>query len=303
MKTRFSFKFIYEGQEALLREVIRGQGISKRALTDIKFTGGQLLVNGQEETVRKQVASGDSIEIIFPEEQRSEGLVPIHHELVNVYEDDHILVVNKPEGLASIPSKDHSHDSLANRIAGYYERMNYPTTVHMVTRLDRETSGLVLIAKHRHAHHLLSEQMQRNGIRKVYRAIVEGTLPTDNGEIVAPIGREDHSIIKRCISEDGKYAKTSYAVINSWALAESLYQYVELRLWTGRTHQIRVHMSHIGCPLAGDELYGGHKFHISRHALHAYSLSFVHPFYGDERVIEHPLPEDMQALVERGQTP
>lgn len=300
MKTNFSYQFLHAGEDTYLREVIKMHGISKRALTAIKYSGGKLVVNGEEKTVRTIIRDGDQIEVIFPEEELSDGLIPVQKELTILYEDDHILIVNKPSGLPAIPSKDHPNDSLANRIAGYYKQQDYKTTVHMVTRLDKDTTGLVLIAKHRHAHHLLSEAMQRGAIQKRYRAVVEGIPIPLSGEITAKIGREDHSIIKRCISDDGKTARTSYDFIRTFRVETQDYTYLELYLWTGRTHQIRVHMAHIGCPLAGDDLYGGSQWLIPRHALHAYSLSFPHPITRTDFVIECPLPGDFTHILERG---
>lgn len=299
VKTRFKHSFVFSEAQGVLREAIREQGISKRALTDIKFKGGQLLVNGEEETVRKVLTRGDVVEIIFPAEVRSQGLIPVHKQLDIVYEDEHLLVINKPSDLPSIPSRDHPLDSLANRVAGYFEAENIETTVHMVTRLDRETSGLVLLAKHRHAHHLLSEQMREGQITKSYRAIVEGELPATEGIIEAPIGRVNTSIIERCIDPSGKYAKTGYRSIEQWAVQGRVHHLVDVTLYTGRTHQIRVHMASIGCPLAGDELYGGHMEYMGRQALHAARLELTHPFGKHPLTFESRLPDDFLLLLER----
>lgn len=299
MKSRFRHSFVFSEPQGVLREAIRGQGISKRALTDIKFKGGQLLVNGVEESVRKVLTRGDVVEIIFPAEVRSKGLLPVHKQLDIVYEDEHLLVIDKPNNLPSIPSRDHPLDSLANRVAGYFEAENIDTTVHMVTRLDRETSGLVLLAKHRHAHHLVSEQMREGKITKSYRAIVEGELPGTEGIIEAPIGRVNSSIIERCIDPGGKYAKTGYRSITRWIVQERVHHLVDVTLFTGRTHQIRVHMASLGCPLAGDDLYGGHADFMERQALHAARLELIHPFEKQPLIFESRLPDDFLLLLER----
>lgn len=296
MKTNFTFEHTHQGEQMLLRDVIQQLGVSKRALTDIKFQGGTLRVNDVEVTVRHSVQPGDVVTIIFPQEKMSDGLIPVYRDLAIVYEDDHVIVVNKPEGLPSIPSRDHPLDSVANRIAGYYSQMNYQATVHMVTRLDRDTSGIILVAKHRHAHHQLSEQMKRDEIIKKYLALVPGKLEPPQGTIEAPIARKSDSIIERQVSASGKYAKTTYQTVEyKKDLDTSL---VELRLWTGRTHQIRVHMTYLGHPLLGDSLYGGNVSRISRQALHASAIAFYHPWSKERMEFEVPLPSDMQSVIE-----
>lgn len=296
MKSRFTFRFVHTGNPQLLRDVVRQAGISKRALTDIKFQGGMLLVDGEEHTVRKMIEDGNEVTIVFPPEKMSEGLLAVHKELAIVFEDDHLLIVNKPAGLPSIPSKDHPHDSLANRIAGYYLQMGYQATVHMVTRLDRDTSGLVIVAKHRHAHHQLSLQLQRDEIDKRYYALVEGHVENDSGTVIAPIARSGESIIERHVSPEGKYAKTDYQVVTR--LSSGVHAtLLDIKLWTGRTHQIRVHMAHIGHPLVGDDLYGGSTETLSRQGLHACSLTFNHPLTQDSCVFTNPLPPDIAIVV------
>ena len=158
-------------------------------------------------------------------------------------------------------------------LLGYYKKSGIAATIHIVTRLDRDTSGLVLVAKHRHIHHLLSGQQKQGDVKRKYQAIAEGIILTDEGRIEAPIGRKDTSIMEREVREDGQYACTDYQVL---ARSES-YTFLELQLHTGRTHQIRVHLAYIGHPLAGDDLYGGTRGKISRQALHCCSLSFTHP--------------------------
>lgn len=302
MKTNFSFSFVHSGENQLLREVIRSAGISKRALTEIKFNGGKIQVNDEEVTVLKEVQSGDYISIDFPPEEMSEGLVPVYEDLPLLFEDEHFLIVNKPAGLPSIPSRDHPNDSVANRLAGYYRMNNYATTVHLVTRLDKDTSGLILVAKHRHAHHKLSEQLQQNTIKKHYLALTEGVLKPEMGEVIAPIGRVNDSIIKRCIAEDGKYAKTTFTRLFIFQESQP-FSLVTLQLWTGRTHQIRVHMASIGHPLVGDELYGGSIDRLSRQALHAHHIIFNHPLTSEQCEFWAPIPEDFSQLLEGRQLP
>jgi len=210
------------------------------------------------------------------------------------------LVLNKPFGIASIPSAIHSN-TLANFVKGYYVKQGYENQqVHIVTRLDKDTSGVMLFAKHGYAHARLDKQLQSKTIQKRYYALVKGSGKLDPvGEIIAPIARDEDSIITRKVAKGGKYAHTSYQVVQSFGNIHL----VDIQLHTGRTHQIRVHFSHIGFPLLGDDLYGGSlEDGIERQALHCHRLSYYHPFLEVELVIESPLPPDFQAVLTQLQT-
>lgn len=277
----------------ILREFLKSQHISKAALADIKFQGGKITVNAQEETVRYILQSGDRVTVQFPLEKCSDGLIAEDLPLDIVYEDDHVLVINKPAFMNTIPSREHPAGSVANRVAGYYLKQEISSTVHVVTRLDRDTSGIMLIAKHRHVHHLLSEQQKRGEVKRTYVAFVHGHVAPE-GKVEAPIGRKSSSIIEREVREDGQYACTLFKRLLEF---DEGYSYVQLRLLTGRTHQIRVHMAHIGHPLLGDDLYGGTLELISRQALHCRQIEFVHPFTGEQMMFEAELVEDMSRLL------
>ncbi|MGE7606757.1 RluA family pseudouridine synthase [Peribacillus frigoritolerans] len=283
-----------EDSGSLLREFLSKCDISKRALTDIKFKGGYIRLNGEEVTVRERIETGDTVTVIFPPEQASEGLLPEPIPLDVRYEDEFVLVVSKPPFMNTIPSREHPNGSLANGLAGYYRKTGIQATIHIVTRLDRDTSGLVLIAKHRHIHHLLSEQQKSGQVKRRYQAIAEGIVEGPVGEIVAPIGRKSTSIIEREVREDGRHACTLFKVL---AHTDS-YTFLNLELQTGRTHQIRVHMAHIGHPLAGDDLYGGNRRGIPRQALHCFELKFLHPFTKKMMLFQEELPEDMSRLLD-----
>ncbi|WP_419883450.1 RluA family pseudouridine synthase [Peribacillus sp. B-H-3] len=285
---------VEKGQSGkLLREFLSGRDISKRALTAIKFGGGRILVNGIEATVRYSLHEGDQVEVHFPPEAGSEGLKAERLPLSIKYEDDYVMVLVKPPYMNTIPSREHPEGSLANALAGYYQEKGLLSTVHVVTRLDRDTSGLLLIAKHRHVHHLFSEQQKAGGVKRTYDAVAEGSISCESGRIEAPIGRNPDSIIEREVREDGQYACTLYQVMGYY----DGYCHVKLRLLTGRTHQIRVHLSHLGHPLAGDDLYGGSRQAILRQALHCSQLTFYHPFLEKELTFSEPLPEDMKKLL------
>lgn len=295
-KGRFTLRF--EVQECdhgkMIREYLKEKEISKTALTDIKYKGGRISVNGVEVNVRKVLEAGEILLIEFPEEKRSEGIPGEPLQLEILYEDDFILVVNKPPGMNTIPSREHPRGSLANAITGYYEEIGLSSTAHVVTRLDRDTSGVVLIAKHRHVHHLFSKQQQERKISRVYEAFAEGEFLQTHGLIEEPIARKMDSIIEREVNSDGQYALTHYIVVNQY----SSFAHVRLIPETGRTHQLRVHLSYLGHPLLGDNLYGGPLDSMKRQALHCGHIRFFHPILGEEYVFTAPLPEDMQKLIE-----
>ncbi|AKU27402.1 RluA family pseudouridine synthase [Geobacillus stearothermophilus] len=288
----FSIDEQHDGK--LLRQFLQENGISRTALTDIKFHGGALLVDGRPVTVRHVLRAGETLSVVFPPERTSDWMDPEEMPLHIVYEDDYVLVVDKPAGLATIPSRHHPGGTLANGLLHHYRRQRLDSTVHIVTRLDRDTSGLVLVAKHRHVHHLLSTLQQKGKVARTYEAICHGVMVDDEGTIDAPIGRRGDSIIAREVREDGKPAVTHFRVL------ERLrgYTHVSLQLETGRTHQIRVHLAYVGHPLAGDDLYGGSREMIDRQALHSRQLSFFHPFARRWLTFAAPLPGDMAHLIE-----
>lgn len=204
------------------------------------------------------------------------------------YEDDYLLIIDKPAGMLVHPTVNEWGCTLYDYVTEYYTRKNITANIHPVSRLDRHTSGLVIFAKEPIIQHWLSQQQ----MDKEYLAIVTGTLPASEGIIEAPIARKEGSIIERCVSETGKYAKTSYKALGS----RNGLTLVQLKLFTGRTHQIRVHMAHIGCPLFNDNLYGtpGPQ---SRHALHAFKLRFIHPVSDTPLEITRSLPEDLRKII------
>lgn len=294
---KFTLKYTVEEDTVLLREFLHGHGISKRTLTAVKYDGGCLLVNGTEQTVRHMLRRGDTVIVQFPPEEPSAGLVPESGNLSIVYEDQAILIIDKPAGQGTIPSRDQPNGTVANFVAGKFEADHVPSTVHVVTRLDTDTSGLVCIAKNRHIHHLLSEQMQMTGFMRRYRAIVEGYIEEDAFTIDQPIGRKDGSIIERVVRQDGQYARTDVQVHKHFERNGMPYTSVSLKLHTGRTHQIRVHMQWLGHPLAGDDLYGGSLILIGRQALHCAAIGFLHPLTKEQMTFTSGLPVDMERLM------
>ncbi len=296
MDERFSIMWEITAEQAgaLIKDFVKDQGISKTSLTDIKFKGGHILVNNETVNVRYRLNTGDRLTIVFPKEEPSEGIQAENIPLSIIYEDQYLLVVNKPAGMSSIPSREHPTGSLANALIGYYEQISVSATAHIVTRLDRDTSGLVLIAKHRHVHHLFSEQQKCGTIKRIYEALAVGNFSNDEGIINEPIARKLDSIIEREVHRDGQYALTNYLVLYR---GEKL-THLKLRLETGRTHQIRVHLSYLGHPILGDDLYGGPMNLITRQALHCRELSFKHPFVEGEYRFTAPLPADMKEVLD-----
>ncbi|MEK5230864.1 RluA family pseudouridine synthase [Lysinibacillus sp. FSL K6-0232] len=295
--TRFTLRFIVQKDGQLLREALQEWRISKRALTAIKFEGGLLTVNGVERNVRYILQLGDCVEVTFPPEEKSEGLTIEHGHLNIVYEDEAILVIDKPAHQNTIPSREHPTGSIANIVCGHFQQQGLASTAHIVTRLDRDTSGLLCIAKHAHIHHLTGLAQRNREISRQYEAIVHGHIEQDSQSIIAPIGRKITSIIEREVCEDGQYAHTDVTVLKRFVLASEPMTYVRLQLHTGRTHQIRVHMSYLGHPLVGDDLYGGSRDYIDRQALHCVSFQMAHPLTNQPLQLTSMLNQDMLTLL------
>lgn len=295
MTSRFHIEWSIDNKNEgkLIRDFLKEQAISRTALTDIKFKGGSILVNEKEENVRYKLMQGDCLRLYFPPEIPSEGVKGEDIPLNIIFEDEYLLVVNKPYEMNTIPSREHPTGSLANALVGYYEKTGVRATSHIVTRLDRNTSGLVLVAKHRHVHHLFSEAQKKRGVKRIYEAFAGGCVTDNQGKIEEPIGRKADSIIEREVRADGQYACTNFQVIKRY----DGFTHLELRLETGRTHQIRVHMAFLGHPLLGDDLYGGNTDLIQRQALHCKKLKFFHPFKMTEMEFSSDLPSDMEKVV------
>lgn len=293
------FQYIYEKSASQqLKYFLKEQGISKGLLAKIKFQGGQIAVNGQIENVLYQLKAQDVVQITIPDEGEHETVLLDETPIDIVYEDAHILVVNKPANVASIPAQYHPNGTMANRVKAYYKRQNYANQViHVVTRLDRDTSGLMVFAKHGFAHAKLDVQLRNKQFVKRYQALVTGNLAQlqNHAWIDLPIARDYDSLLKRKIDDSGKQAKTEY-----WLEKRNQeLALVDIQLHTGRTHQIRVHFAAIGCPLRGDELYGGLVDEMmNRQALHCYELQFTHPFTQEALHFTQALPQDMADLAQ-----
>ncbi|MBE6734792.1 MAG: RluA family pseudouridine synthase [Ruminococcaceae bacterium] len=274
----------YDGMNAgrYLRVVC---SLSSRTLSKLKRTEGGLKVNGDLLRSIDIVHSGDIIEINLPAE-KSETVTPVEGDLDVLYEDNFLLIVNKPPFMPVHPVKVHQTDTLANRIAYRYKEKEF--VFRAVNRLDSNTSGIVIISKDRHT----ASVMQTTDIIKHYTALCHGII-LEKGTVDAPISLRKDSKIVRCVDSSGQNAVTHYNPIDHMDNATML----DIVLETGRTHQIRCHMSHIGYPLFGDDLYGGSREHINRQALHCHQINFIHPFKNENICISAPLPDDMQSLI------
>lgn len=294
------FEWTYDGVDVLLlRTFLKKQGVSKKLLAKIKFQGGKIYVNNQIENVLFSLKSRDKVTVVIPDEEAHETLLADDEPLDIVYEDDHLLVINKPAGIASIPAQYHPRGTMANRVKAYYVRQEYANqVVHVVTRLDKDTSGLMLFAKHGFAHAKLDQELRNKTLVKKYQALISGEINTlkMHDTINLPIVRDLNSLIKRKTSESGQSASTEY-----WLSKKNeQIALVDIQLHTGRTHQIRVHFSALKCPLLGDDLYGGRMdLGMNRQALHCCALKFRHPFTGKIQAFYLPLESDMERIAKK----
>lgn len=271
-----------------LRSFLQSQGISSTLWKKLK-TEGLLIVNSYRADQTAILHPGDHVTAIY---QSKTSVIPVDLPLKVLYEDEFLLIVDKPAGLLVHPVHQERDSTLANAVMFHYQMNQERLGFHPVIRLDRNTSGLVLIAKQAHIQHSLAAN-RKHAIKKFYQAIIHGSLLPDKGIINAPIARHPDSIIQRIVSPNGQPAITVYRTIKQFDAASLL----ELELLTGRTHQIRVHLSYLGHPILGDDLYGGLCTLIQRQALHAARLEFIHPVTGKELSFESLLPQDLDHLL------
>ncbi|MCQ4635993.1 RluA family pseudouridine synthase [Anaerovorax odorimutans] len=252
-------------------------------------------LNGEQTAGWLPVKTGDVITIEFPRE--TSNFIPEDIPISIVYEDDSLLIVNKQPGLVVHPTKGHSNHTLANGIMKYMLDSGQNYKIRFMNRLDMDTSGLVAVAKNSHCQASFMKQSQAGLVEKRYLAIVKGLVESDTGTIDLPVGQPDPERVERAVVEGGAPSLTHYKVVERFRAGFSL---VELALETGRTHQIRVHMAHIGYPIVSDHLYGEtNPFLIERQALHAFRLGLSHPVTGKPVTFEAPLPQDMETLLEK----
>lgn len=278
---------------------LRRRGFSRQNLVEIKRMPQSIMVNGVHYYMRQQLAEGDTLEVRISEMDSSEKIPAVYHPLDIVYEDEDIMVINKPADMPIHPSMNNYYNSLANALAYYFQEQGKPFIFRCSNRLDRDTSGLTIISKHLVSASILAQQVADREVHREYLAISRGSVTPKEGTIDVPLGRKDSSIIERTVDwENGERAVTHYKVVEE-ANGHSL---ISLKLETGRTHQIRIHMKHIGYPLVGDYLYNPDMEWIERQALHSYKMAFRHPITGELMEFTAPLPDDMQRVLS-GTTP
>lgn len=288
----------YAGSSPIkIRTFLKSKGVSRRLLTKVRYQGGSILLNGEEGRKTDKMLQNDRLTLLLPSEKSKKLLVPSYVPLDILYEDRDFLIINKPAGVASIPSSLHPNDSLVNRVWGYYKLKQYQGIIpHIVTRLDRDTSGIVLFGKHRYAHSLLDEQLKSHQVQKYYLAILTGQLRNQHVLINLPISRDPSSIIKRQVDAKGVAASSELRQVQCL----KNYSLCRVQLHTGKTHQIRVHCSYLKHPLVGDGLYGGKIcMPMQRQALHCEQLIFKHPFLDKVINIKCNLPHDMQTFIQK----
>ena len=284
-------------QNTTILQFLKKKHYTDKAIIALKKTPEGILLNGVWAYVNQKISSGDILTIKLLETESSEKIVPEKLDIDIVYEDEDILVVNKPANMPVHPSQNHYTGTLANGIAYYFAAQGKPFIFRCVNRLDRDTTGLTILCKHQLASGILSNMVSERLIKRTYLAICtdDGSLP-ENGTIEAPIARKEGSTIERIVDyEKGEDATTHFKRLLH--LPDKQISLIQLRLETGRTHQIRVHMSSIGHPLIGDDLYGGDCTLIKRQALHSYSLHFTHPITLKEMSFEQELPQDMKKCL------
>ncbi|MEZ3471125.1 MAG: RluA family pseudouridine synthase [Schaedlerella sp.] len=274
-----------------IEQYLRRRGYSRQNLTELKKLPDSIQVNRDRCILKKILSAGDELVVRIRETECSEKIPAVNIPFQIIYEDEDILVVNKPAGLPMHPSMKNYRYSLANALVWYYQQQNEPFIFRCANRLDRDTSGLTVVAKHMVSANILSGMGYRHEIEREYLAIIRGRVVPASGTIDAPLSRREGSLIERKVDfEKGERAVTHYQVVEE----KNGHSLVSLRLETGRTHQIRIHLKYLGFPLIGDYLYNPDMEWISRQALHSYRLHFDHPITRERMDFTAPLPEDMQ---------
>ena len=292
-------KFVFDVEEKdsgrSIKDILRNElGFSKRLRAKLKNNPQLVRLNGVEAEGWIPLKTGDQITIDFPQEVSS--FVPENIPLDIIYEDDDLLILNKQAGIVCHPTKGHPGHTISNGVQHYIDTNKREFKIRFINRLDMDTSGVLAIAKNSHSQDAVVKQMKLNLVEKKYLAVVKGIIEEDLGTINQPIGQPDPLLVQRGVVEDGDECTTHFKVVSRYSKGYTL---VELLLETGRTHQIRVHLAHLGHPIVGDHLYGEDEpFLIERQALHALSLSLKHPVTGSPMVFQAPIPKDIAKLID-----
>lgn len=294
MNRTIDYRIDEENAGLRVEQFLRRKGYSGQNLTEIKRMPKSILVNGIHYYMKQLLKEGDHLRVCICETKCSEKIPPVQISLDIVYEDEDIIVINKPAGMPIHPSLNNYKNSMANALAWYYKEQGKPFIFRCCNRLDRDTSGLTIVSKHLVSSNILSNMTKRHEVHREYLAIVRGHITPASGKVTAPLARKEGTIIERTVDwEHGEEAITHYQVVKE-ANGHSL---VSLCLETGRTHQIRIHMKHLGHPLIGDYLYNPDMEYMTRQALHSHHMEFMHPITGEHMSFTAPLPPDMAAVL------
>ena len=278
-------KYIVKKEDAnkTINQILKNQYEFSNRLFSKLVNGRYIFLNGKNIDTRLSPKEKDILTIDLNYKEDNSNIIANKMNLDIVYEDEGLLLINKPAGVAVHPSIEHYKDSLASGVKYYFESKGIAKKIRPVNRLDLNTSGLIVFAKNEYIQECLIRQMKNNIFKKEYLAIVDGYLENKKGIIDEPIARKENSIIERCVSKNGKSAITEYEVIKE----KDNYSLIKCKLLTGRTHQIRVHFAYIGHPLIGDTLYGKKSNLIDRQALHSCKISFCNPITGKNMSFEN----------------
>ena len=287
--------YVVTDSDESIKQILKNKfNMSDRFILKLK-SSNSIYINGVPVFINYKIQVNDILTIIENSKEDSSNIVPNSNIKLNIlYEDDFLLIVDKPSNLPVHPSILHYEDSLSNAVKYHFDKIDLYKKIRPVNRLDKDTSGIVIFAKNEYIQECLVKQMKQNVFKKKYLAVLSVILEKDSGTISAPIARKNDSIIEREIREDGDLAISHFKVLerfNNMTL-------VEYTLETGRTHQLRVHSKYIGHPIVGDSLYGLQSPLISRQALHAYEVSFVHPINKEKMLIHSDLPDDIKKLID-----
>lgn len=294
MERKIIYKITDEFHNKTIEQFLKAQDYPHQAIVQLKKTTEGICKNGVWAYVNERLSAGDVLSLHLVENFSETSIEALYVPLDIVYEDEDLLVINKPANMPIHPSMNHHEGTMANGLLYYFTQKKENFTFRCINRLDRDTSGLTIVAKHLLSGGILSRQVSNREIKRTYRAICQGKI-ADTGTIDAPIARTHDSTIERCVDfERGEHAITHYKRI-AYDSQKDL-SLVELHLETGRTHQIRVHLKHLGHPIIGDFLYNPDFTYCNRQALHSYSLTFVHPLTKKEMHFASPLPEDLKCI-------
>lgn len=293
MKREFNYLVSSNDDGQKLESFLKNRGYSHHILTHLKRTENGICVNGEWAYTSCSLREGDILSVLLLEENSSEHILPVNLPFPIVYEDEDILIIDKPADMPIHPSINNYENTLANAAAWYFQQKGEAFVYRCINRLDRDTTGLLILAKNMLSGAILSRMSASREIHREYLAIAKGCVPP-YGIIDAPIARKKDSAIERCIdTANGERAVTHFKRLSF----DKEFSLVSLKLETGRTHQIRVHMKHIGHPLPGDYLYCPDFSKIKRQALHSYRLKFLHPITGKPVEFTAPVPEDFKTFA------